>query len=74
MKRNRKQEIKDRIVRILLSKSEDNGATLDELFILTALSRDRLKKLIYELAVKDEIPISLNPEPPYRFSIKTQEL
>jgi DNA-directed RNA polymerase sigma subunit (sigma70/sigma32) len=48
--------------------------TLDELSGLTGISRERLRKIINHLAVKDKVCIASKREFPYGFYFKGQNL
>jgi DNA-directed RNA polymerase sigma subunit (sigma70/sigma32) len=66
---------KESVLGILYKKNRDNGSvTLDELCKFTGISREKIRKIIHELAVKDKIPIRLKTEFPYGFYIKEQNI
>jgi len=71
MKRNPRREAKDRVLSVLYQHRKlENAIDEHELGSQSFMSHSELKKIIFELAVKDKIPIALNPNPPYGLYIK----
>jgi len=71
MKRNPRQEAKDRVLSVLSQhRTSENAIGESELSSQSFMSHSELRKIIFELAVKDKIPITLNPNPPYGLYIK----
>jgi len=73
-KQSRKDEDKQFILGILIGRSKDNAVGMEEMRDITCFSREKIKKIIYELVVKDEFPIALKTEFPYGFFMRTEKL
>lgn len=71
---NRKEEDKQFVHGILVGRNRKNAASMEEIQELTGISREKMKKIIHELAVKDKVEIALKPEFPYGFYIKQQNI
>jgi hypothetical protein len=75
MKRQKERD-EDRkfVLGILTGRDRGNAASMEEIQDITDFSREKIRKIIHELAVKDKVEIALKPEFPYGFYIKTEEL
>ena len=71
MKRNLRQEAKDRVLSVLYQHRKlENAIDERELSSQSFMGCSELRKIIFELVVKDKISIALNPNPPYGLYIK----
>jgi len=71
MARDFEQERKNKILEILYRHSSlQDSITWEALSGESLVRYTKVRKIIFELAVKDKIPIALNPNPPYGLYIK----
>lgn len=68
-KQNRKDEDKQFVLGILVNRSKDKATSMEEIEETTFFSRERIKKIIHVLAVRDKVPIKVT-DFPYRFYIE----